>query len=260
MPIVQAQVILLSLSPAAMKKILIWTPGWDSWQTVEDFLASDQNYFAIMHPPTPGGHSTKSETVTETSHTLTQTQTGSVESPFTQVIVENKPIRHQETGGYYFQDFNGDDLDLQKINKAQPPANTKKKSEPLKPKLINADGSERRAEPRHNFKIEVVIVSKSRSFRTYSKNISITGTLLEDEVPKDFLNKPFDLIVVNPFETNRTKARLLFKAKIVGDFVDPRRLMFIEQDSEMTIKLNALLQAYVVYQNQIHRKPTGSSY
>ncbi len=258
MSIVQAQVILLSLSPLAMEKFLIWTPGWESWQTVKNFLASDQNYFAIVQPPTPAGHSTSTvaERLDGSSQTVTQNVSG--ESPFTHVIVNDDPVRHQQTGGYYFQDFNGDDLDLQEINRSQSNAVEKNRIELQRSKPTIRDGSERRAEPRHNFKIEVVLVSKTRSFRTYSKNISITGTLLEHEVPKDFLNKPFDLIIVNPFETDRTKARLLFKAKIVGDLVDPRRLMFFEQDSEMTYRLNALLQAYVVYQTQIHRKQTGT--
>ncbi len=41
--------------------------------------------------------------------------------------------------------------------------------------------------------------------------------MLEDEIPKDFLDKPFDLIIVNPFDPDPTKARLLFRAKFVGD-------------------------------------------
>ncbi|MGE5085991.1 MAG: PilZ domain-containing protein, partial [Bacillota bacterium] len=115
---------------------------------------------------------------------------------------------------------------------------------------------DRRRDERHNFKIEVVLVSKYKSFRTYSKDISLSGTQLEHEIPNDFLNCPFDLIIVNPYEKDPSKSRLLFRAKIVGDLTDPRRLMFIEQDVEMTLKLDALLKAYVAYQEHI-RKSAG---
>ena len=67
----------------------------------------------------------------------------------------------------------------------------------------------------------------------------------------------FRSIIVNPFERDPQKGRLLFKARIIGDLGDPRRLMFIEQDEEMTRRLDALLKAYIAYQNQI-RKGTGS--
>jgi hypothetical protein len=99
-----------------------------------------------------------------------------------------------------------------------------------------------------------VLISKERSFRTFSKNISLGGTLLEDEIPKDFLGKPFDLIIINRFETDKNKGRLLFRAKIVGDIINPRRLMFTEADPQMTARLNALLKAYTTYQEQMKKQ------
>lgn len=254
MSVVQAQVTLLSLAAGDQGRYFLWTPGWEEWICVRDFLESDQKYFAIHQPPRPVDVHLTADTVTKTQNAPA---TNNPDSPYTQVVVGDVPIKHSEIGGYHQKDFNGDELDLKKIAKSKPDMK-KKAAEPTAPaeKKNDGDGADRRRDTRHNFKIEVVLVSKVRSFRTYSKNISLSGTMLEDEIPKDFLNKPFDLIIVNPFEADHSKARLLFRAKIVGDMTDPRRLMFIEQDVAMTLRLDALLKAYVAYQDNI-RKTAG---
>ncbi|KYG60527.1 PilZ domain-containing protein [Bdellovibrio bacteriovorus] len=256
MSVVQAQVTLLSLDSTSHHKYFLWTPGWEEWISVKEFLTSDQKYFVMAQPPRPAEPaftspgSVPDDTLTAT-HNAPPTQSSS-DSPYTQVVVGEAPLKQQEFGGYHHQDFNGDELDLKKIAKIKPES-TKKKADPAPAPKAEPSGADRRRDPRHNFKIEVVLVSKIRSFRTYSKNISLSGTMLEDEIPRDFLNKPFDLIIVNPFEPDPSKARLLFRAKIVGDMTDPRRLMFIEQDVAMTLRLDALLKAYVIYQDQVRR-------
>lgn len=252
MSVVQTQVLLLSLPEEEHSKFFLWTPGWDKWASVEEFLESEQKYFVMSQPPKPKISSTlKDETLTKTktkTRTSVDTQTNS-DSPYTHVLVGDTPIKDEEIGGYHCQDFNGDELDLSKIKKFK----TEKK--PISTET-ETDSGDRRRDSRHNFKIEVVLLSKLRSFRTHSKNISLSGTLLENAIPKDFLNRPFDLIIVNPFETDPAKARLHFRAKIVGDLQNPRRLMFIEQDVSMTVRLDALLKAYVAYQEQV-RKSAG---
>ena len=84
----------------------------------------------------------------------------------------------------------------------------------------------------------------------------MTGTLLEDVIPKNFLNKPFELVIINRFEADPQKARLLFKANIVGDLTNARRLMFTNIEDSMKAKLSAMLEAYVYYQKTMH-KHTG---
>lgn len=248
MSVVQAQVALLSLANKDHGKFFLWTPGWDEWVCIREFLESDQKYFVIMQPPKPMDLPSSDDTLTATQNAPA---TSNNDSRYTQVVVGDLPVKKAEIGGYHQKDFNGDELDLAKIKKLKPDAMGKKKAEPAA--QVEEDGADRRRDPRHNFKIEVVLVSKIRSFRTYSRNISLSGTMLEDEIPRDFLNKPFDLIIVNPFEPDPSKSRLLFRAKIVGDLQDPRRLMFVEQDVAMTLRLDALLKAYVAYQDQVRK-------
>lgn len=247
MSVIQAQVFLLTLSIKDQEKLFLWTPGWEKWICIRDFLTSEQRYFVLAQPPKP---QVKEETFTQTKTTPATTS----ESPYTEVLSDDAPAKNQDAAGFWAQDFNGDELDLSKIRKIKPSKIPLEK--PTKETKKETAGSDRRRDPRHNFKIEVVLVSKARSFRTYSKNISLSGTMLENEIPRDFLNAHFDLIIVNPFEGDPSKARLLFRAKIVGDVKDPRRLMFIEQDPAMTVRLDALLKAYVSYQEQV-RKSVG---
>lgn len=256
MSMVQAQVVLLSLAKKDHDKFFLWTPGWNEWVSIKNFLESDQRYFVLSQPPKPLDFFPEKTPVPFHDENMTATRsatTTQTESPYTQVIVGDEPLKEQKESEYYAKDFSGHELDLNKIAELKPEPIKRGSSGTPKTKTIQADGADRRRETRHNFKIEVVLVSKIRSFRTYSKNISLSGTMLEHEIPKDFLNRPFDLIIVNPFEPDQAKARLLFRAKIIGDMTDPRRLMFIEQDPTMTLRLDALLKAYIAYRNQIRR-------
>lgn len=255
--VVQTQVVLLSIQPHNFVRYFLWTPGWDEWMSLKDFLAADQTYFVLAHPPKPSDEVTQAiATDKNADKSAEKTQSGihnsfsQDTSPFTYVEDAKQPVEKDKPNyGYYATDFHGSDLDLSKIRKMKP--EPRKKRSPTPPS--NSGSIERRKEERHAFKIEVVLVSKVRSFRTHSRNISVSGTMLDKEIPNEFLKKPFDLIIVNPFEPDAAKSRLLFRAKIVGDLSDPRRLMFLEQDPEMTARLEALLKAYVAYQAQIKK-------
>ncbi len=253
MSVVQTQVALLSLKTRNFKSIFIWTPGWDGWQPVEDFLKSEQTFFVIAQPPKPERPArTKSLAVDEeaTQVTGTGTESGEKENHYTEVFAaEDHAVLKKEDYGYYYQDFNGHELDYSKIQKI-----SKVKIKMTKTGKGSIDINNRRSTIRHGLKIEVVIITKERTFRTYSKNISLGGTLLEDEVPPDFLNKPFELIIINRFEADPGKRRLLFQAKIVGDIENPRRLMFLNAEPEMMARLDALLVAYVAYQQQMKKQ------
>lgn len=254
--VVQTQVVLLSIQPHNFSRYFLWTPGWDEWMSLKDFLAADQSYFVLAHPPKPDDEVTQAIALDKSANkNAEKTQSGihtsfsQDTSPFTQVEDSEPVMKDRTTNDYYATDFHGSDLDLSKIRKIKPEPRKKARA----PSSPSPSGAERRKEERHAFKIEVVLVSKVRSFRTHSRNISVSGTMLDKEIPNEFLKKPFDLIIVNPFEPDAAKSRLLFRAKIVGDLSDPRRLMFLEQDPEMTARLEALLKAYVAYQAQIKK-------
>lgn len=262
MSVVQAQMLLLQLKMKDLNKFFIWTPGWPEWQCLADYLKTDQKYFAMVQPPRPEATSHRKNIATTKVLDLDKTKTaitnvGSTtkstkkkkgDADFTQIIIGTPQKQEKIDYGYYHNDFTGDQLSLDDLNKVKP----------LKTETITHTDVEddRRRAIRHNFKLEIVLINKEGSFRTFSKNISATGTLLEDAIPKSFLNKPFDLVIINRFEPNPQKARLLFKANIVGDLTNPRRLMFVNVEDSMLSRLEALLTAYVHYQ-QAMKKQTG---
>jgi hypothetical protein len=248
----QAQALLISITKEETSKYFLWTPGWADWISLKKFLASEQSYFVLLPPKPQLTSIDKHSTVTKIPVTMagTKEHTAFTDSQtndlYTHVEMNAKPLRPEVTGGYWGHDFCGDDLDLSKIRKITPPQGSKspKKKSPKKADAISEE-AERRTAKRMSFKIAVTLISRTKSFRTYSKDISLGGTMLEDEIPKEFLHTPFDLIILNPFEENPQKARLLFRAKFVGDINEPRRLMFIEKDPTMTKRLGELLRSYV---------------
>lgn len=242
MSIVQAQITLLSLKNRDIKKYFIWTPGWDEWACIQDFLESDQQYFTLTQPPKPHQMETASGVTSHSvkSHHKPDPKTSVIEydGPFTLVKLSDGPAKDSDYG-YFFKDFNAADLDLSKIYKIKPGKKSSVEASEIKaPQSAGA----------HKLKIEVILISKNNSFRTHSRLISLCETLLEEEIPKAYLKHPFDLIIANPFESDPKKARLLFKAKIVGNMDNPRHLTFIEQDEKMTAQLQALLSSYVEHQ------------
>lgn len=262
----QAQNAIISINPADYHKFFLWSPGWKEWVSIKKFMQTEQQFFQVIMPPNPmnitvedpgndlGSTETKAGTSSGAgtgtnyrfSDELTQTKTH-FESAYTEILIGDSESSEQPHH-FYQQDFNGNDLDLHKIEK-----NAITKKAPKTGTKKSSGGAERRQQTRHNFQIEIILVSATSTFKSYSQNISLSGTMLEDEIPKEFVGKQFDLIIINPFEMDPRKARLLFKAKIVGDFMDSRRLSFFEAEPKMKDQLNALLMAYMTYQKNIRK-------
>lgn len=249
MSTLQAQVTLLNMKLTSTAHLFLWTPGWDNWKPLQKFLESEQNVFVVapapapvQGPPPPPTHE---DTITQVFHPENDEGT---DAAYTRVNEETSSGKHpapNESYGYFHDDFSAEKID--------PEAKHSLKINLPKKKKVSSD--DRRIETRHHFKIEVILVNKhGRSFRTFSSNISTGGTLLEDELPKDFLNSQFDLILVNKFERDPAKGRLHFQGKVVGDYVNPRRLMFLDSDDHTKKRLETLLRSYIEQQKALRKK------
>lgn len=235
-------------------RFLIWTPGWTQWCSLVDFLNSDQEYFVLAPAPMaapnfppappPAGEDEDDEPTLiimekadapEPAYDDEKTQAAGPTEQFTEVMTtEDFNPKKKPDYGYFYDDFSADKIDPNAKHSLQFNMPQKKPS-----------GRDRRVDERFNYKIEIVLVNKNgRSFKTYSENISMGGTMLEDELPKDFMNTRFDLVIINKFEKDPTRGRLHFKGRIVGDFANPRRLMFIDSDEQTLARLKHLLESY----------------
>ncbi len=241
MSVVQAQVVILSLKKKELSRHFIWTPGWTEWVRIDHFLASEQKYFTDVQPPKPGlGEVTQTKSLLQDvdTCTVTMTTTSEADALYTEVSLEESP--EKQDFGFYAKDFNGDELDISKIQKIKP--STKKNSSSDKK---TADG----------LKIELLLVTKKSSFRTYTKAISMSGVTLAEDLPLDFMKESFDLIITNPFEKDKKKSHLHIRAKIKADLKSSRRLVFAEQDQQMLEQLKAFLSDYLRHQKI--EQPTG---
>jgi hypothetical protein len=242
MSIVQTQMMILTLKVRNLHQYHVWTPGWTEWQPLTQFLSGGQKYFIQAQPPEPliNREKKKVSDVTVKIHSLDS------EKPFYTSVVAPENLQKSDYG-YYYNEFNGDDLTLSGLPEKPSVEIVISRGELGSPK-------DRRISVRHEFKIEAVLLTKKgTSFRTHSKNISLSGTLLEDEIPKDFVHRPFEMILVNKFEKDPRKNRVHLKGKIIGDISDPRRLVFLEQDEETALKLSKLISDYLIQQNNIKK-------
>lgn len=246
MSVVQTQMTLLTLKVSSLPHYHIWTPGWPEWQPLLAFLNGEQKYFVQAQPPEPFRKPKAAASAAVNENTRKGVVAGQV---FTEVLVSEK--EPEKDYGYYYVEFTGDDLTLSGLAD-KPPMKILISKTGFDPEL------ERRKQKRHELKIEAVLVTKKgTSFRTHSTNISMTGTLLEDEIPKDFFNRPFEMILINRSVIDPKRNRVHLTGRIVGDLSNPRRLVFVEQDKEVAERLHLLISDYAEQQAQRLKKTAG---
>ncbi|MGZ3747770.1 MAG: PilZ domain-containing protein [Pseudobdellovibrionaceae bacterium] len=241
--IVQTQMMILTFKMRNLHLYHIWTPGWTEWQPLTQFLASGQKYFVQAQPPEPLLNKEKQKA----SEVTVKVQTIDPDTaPAYTSVVDPEEVKTADYG-YYYKEFRGDDLTLSGL----PDRPT---VEILVSRSELGSSNDRRRAHRHDFKIEAVLLTtKGNSFRTYSRNISLSGTLLEDEIPKDFIHRPFEMILINKFEKDTKKNHVHLKGKIIGDITDPRRLVFLDQEKETTAKLIKLINDYISQQSRLKK-------
>lgn len=96
---------------------------------------------------------------------------------------------------------------------------------------------EKRKHPRVPLRVNVVVVHGKQSFRSYSKNVSRGGLLLEKKIPWSLPGQSCKVFLTNE-ETNE---RIEFTAKVISDSSNPFRIGF--EDSEN--RFNSILQVWI---------------
>ena len=98
---------------------------------------------------------------------------------------------------------------------------------------------------RHELKIEILLISvKGKTFRSHSKNISLSGSMLEDNVPFDYYGTPFDVVVVNRHADQPVNSRVQMKAQTIGDGLTSR-IQFLNVNAEQKKRLTNMLNEYI---------------
>ncbi|AZZ37957.1 hypothetical protein CIK05_14480 [Bdellovibrio sp. qaytius] len=262
----QLQLAILKLHERDWTRFYVWTQGWANWQLLIDFLNSDQKDFSVS------GALASEENVKAHIHAQIQNKNKAQSKQELETITRNAQpaVKHQsqplgkpqptapKKGGKALtmvssseetlvpdsmeKDYNSETLE--QVANDQPPQ-----------QLDFTEISEaykNRAE-RHELKIEILLISqKGKTFKSYSKNISLTGSLLEDNIPFDFYGVQFDLVVVNRNSLNPQNGRVQMRAETVGDGLT-QRVRFISPSENLKQRLTNLLNDYLTKQTHIKK-------
>ena len=269
----QLQLAILKLNERDWTRFYVWTQGWANWQLMKDFLNSDQKDFAV-----PGALASEENVKAHIQAQIANRNKVNPKQEQDTITKNAQPVQHQsqplgrpqqsqsktqqpairQTSGKALtmvssteetivpdsmkKDYNGDTLE--QAAHTNPP-------QPLDFKEIS-DAYKNRAE-RHELKIEILLISqKGKTFKSYSRNISLTGSLLEDNIPFDFYGVQFDLVVVNRNSLNPQNGRVQMRAETVGDGLT-QRVRFVSPSEHLKQRLMNLLNDYLTKQTQLKK-------
>lgn len=223
----QLQMSILRMHEKDWDRFFIWTESWEDWQPLRAFLKSDQKNFLNVLNIT--------KTKDENDKTITKSMTR-VRAQGEQTNTSFKVNPHESA-----------DMDQIDVANIKPPEN-------LDFKKIKQQESYRNRATRHDLKIEILLISKTgKTFRSYSKNISLSGSLLEDNIPFDYYGGPFDVVVVNRHAKDASASRVQAKGITVGDGVT-RRIKFEPLSEAAQNRLVFLLNEYLEHQKKATKK------
>ncbi len=249
----QAQTVILKMRPPEIGRFFIWSTGWDNWQPLKSYLETDQKNFVSTFITTKGN--LNEETVKATFREVTeQTQTS---FQMRKEVEKEAEITASKT----FADIRLGEETVSKVIPAE--------TEIIKDPVVQFDGDEitwsgiqkpkvdfsalnksmaNRA-TRHELKIEILLISpKGKTFRSRSKNISLTGSLLQDTIPFDYYDTNFEVVVIN----NNTKDPLKARVKLIANTVKSegltQRIHFTNTTDGQKKSLQALLEDYIATQ------------
>ncbi len=97
----------------------------------------------------------------------------------------------------------------------------------------NASKKHNRRYPRINGRLRTIITNKSKAFMTFTKDISLGGIWVENNIPQDILNSEIEVYVSDP----TGKKSILFRCHPVGDLKNPCRFSFAKADEKNLQKL-----------------------
>lgn len=265
-----AQLAILKMSEKDTERYFIWTTGWESWQPLKAYLSSNQKIFfsslkaAIannipeetitafktvkrserevleMKPADQviAEEITKSNFNTSFNSSITKT------TRFSKISLKEEAMDKIEEDAHFASEFDVDELNLDMNQKPQINFSSLK------------DKSLKHRSDRHDLKIEVLLITSSgKTFRSRSQNISLSGSLLEDNIPFDYTERMFDVVVIDSQQIDPRLQRVSLKARTIGKGVT-RRIHFLNATLTTKNALQNLLENYL-QEAQKKRKKTA---
>lgn len=264
-----AQMSILKMRPQQIERFLIWTAGWDNWKFLKSYLESNQkNFVCTFTVPLP---KTRLETVTAvikeileniqpTKSQATNPHTTDSRTPPQENPNKNKPqsgdSKKEITRSYSnihlnddtFSDLSasGPSVGIADFDGNEATYNNIEKSN-LDFSIINKKFRKRK---QTELKIEILLIStKGKDFRSRARNISLSGSLLEDTIPFDYYGNKFDVVVINPQSDNPAKSRIKLRGTILDNNGGlTHRLHFCDMSALQKKIFRIMLEDYVALQ------------
>jgi hypothetical protein len=133
------------------------------------------------------------------------------------------------------------ELQLEAATPVPPPAPPKKVAgaeTPPKPKPV-LTGAERRIQHRFEVDLRIILISKGKSFRSISKDVSLGGMKLKNKIPPEFTGEKCVAYISNL----DSKENIEVTCQVFSDPKDPCRLQFADAQAEQLQLLNQWLIA-----------------
>ena len=97
----------------------------------------------------------------------------------------------------------------------------------------------RRVAPRYDISLTVLIGTYFKAFRSKSKNISLSGLLLQDEIPTHFTKEQFDVVIIQELSPTR-RNYMMFRGKVVDIFNRNHRIVLLQSQPGAAERLSYL--------------------
>lgn len=263
-----AQASILKMRPQDVERYLIWTAGWQNWQPLKNYLESDQKNFVSTFTVSK----TKSEAtvkaairdVLENTHTSSHTHTSAHNQPSYKI----RKTKKEETVTKSYSSIRLEEETIsrivrQEMAELQISADDRKHydmeeiswSNQEKPKLDFSNIKQKtmsKRDLRHVLKIEILLISaKGKTFRSRSKNISLSGSLLEDTIPFDYYDSIFDVVIINTQVKEPAKSRVKLSASVVSNVGTlSQRIQFVNVTIKQKMDLQFMLEEYIEAQKK----------
>lgn len=258
-----AQASVLKMRPQDVERYLIWTAGWQNWQPLRNYLESDQKNFVSTF--TVSGKNGKSEATVKAmikdvlEHTQTSTHTHAQQPAALRV----RNTKKEDTITKSYSSIHLEEETISRIVRQEQAelevsADERKNfdadeitwSKQEKPKLDFSNIQQKtmsKRDLRHVLKIEILLISnKGKTFRSRSKNISLSGSLLEDTIPFDYYDSIFDVVIMSSQVKDATRSRVKLTASVVSKVGTlSQRIQYVNVTIKQKMDLQFMLEEYI---------------
>lgn len=114
--------------------------------------------------------------------------------------------------------------------------------EQLRAKYKDAVGAGRRIAPRFPLRMTAIVYARGKSLRLKSVNISLSGVLLNKNIPREFAGDDLDIVFIHEHPGSTKKQYMMFRGQVVDGAASSPRLRFSGAVKTASKDLEAIIQ------------------